>query len=187
MNKFETDFLTAQNLKPWVWLRHIDDIFFVWTHGEEKRHDFLSCLNVFHPNLKFTYEYSTYRINFLDDIVKKEKDKFVTDLYCKATDCHQYLHYHFCHPDRMKKSSIYIQGLRIKRLCSDGHKLQKHLENIKYWFYDRCYPGGLVDERLQRVKGKSMVELLRPKGMDKKSVGVSFVVTYHPHLKNIVR
>ena len=59
MDKFETDFLTTQNLKPWVWLRYIDDIFFVWTHGEEKLHDFLSCLNEFHPNLKFTYEYST--------------------------------------------------------------------------------------------------------------------------------
>ena len=29
MDKFETDFLTAQNLKPWVWLRCIDDIFLV--------------------------------------------------------------------------------------------------------------------------------------------------------------
>ena len=29
MDKFEADFLTTQNLKPWVWLRYIDDIFFV--------------------------------------------------------------------------------------------------------------------------------------------------------------
>ena len=50
---------------------------------------------------------------------------------------------------------------------------------------DRGYPGGSVDEHLQSVKRKSRAELLRPKGMDKKSVGVAFVVTYHPHLKNI--
>ena len=121
-------------MKPWVWLRYIDDIFFVWTHGEEKLHDFLSCLNGFHHNLKFTYEYSTEQINFSDVIVKKRKDEFVTDLYCKATDCHQYLHYDSCHPDHMKKSSIYSQGLRIKRLCSDDPKLQKHLENLKTGF-----------------------------------------------------
>ena len=119
------------NLKPWVWLRYIDDMFFVWTHGEDKLHDFLSRLNEFHPNLKFTHEYSTEQINFLDVIVKKEKDEFVTDLYCKATDCHQYLHYDSCHPDHMTKSSIYSQGLRIKRLCSDDHKLQNHLQNLK--------------------------------------------------------
>ena len=46
----------------------------------------------------------------------------------------------------MKKSSIYCQGLRIKCLCSDNHKLQKHLENRKNWFCERGYPGGLVDE-----------------------------------------
>ena len=39
--------------------------------------------------------------------------------------------------------------------------------------------------QLQRVKGKSREERSRPKGIDNKSVGVPFVVTYHPHLKNI--
>ena len=130
MDKFETGFLTTQNLKPWVWLRYIDDIFYVWTHGEEKLYDFLSCLNESHPNLKFTYEYSIERINFLDVIVKNERDEFVTDLYYKATDWHQYLHYDSCHPDHMKKLSVYSQGLRIKCLCSDGHKLQKHLKKL---------------------------------------------------------
>ena len=91
MDKLETDFLTKQNLKAWFWLRYIDDIFFVWAHGEVKLHGFLSCLNEFHPNLKFTHKNSTEQINLLDVIVGKKKDEFVTDLYCKATDCHQYL------------------------------------------------------------------------------------------------
>ena len=91
MDKLGTDFLTKKNLKAWFWLRYIDDIFFVWTHGEVKLHGFLSSLNEFHPNLKFTHENSTEQINLLDVIVEKKKDEFVTDLYCKATDCHQYL------------------------------------------------------------------------------------------------
>ena len=69
----------------------------------------------------------------------------MTDLYCKGTDCHQYLHYDSCHPGQMKKSSIYSQGLQIKRLGSGDHKLQKHLENHKNWFCERDYPGGLID------------------------------------------
>ena len=59
--------------------------------------------------------------------MKKEKEKFMTDLYHKATDCHQYLQYASCHPDHMKKLSIYSQGLSIKRLRFDNQKLQKHL------------------------------------------------------------
>ena len=35
MDKVEAEFLDKQILKPWVWLRYIDGIFFVWTHGEE--------------------------------------------------------------------------------------------------------------------------------------------------------
>ena len=123
MDKLKTEFLTTENLKPWLWLRYIDDIFFVWTNEEEKLHDFLTFLNDFHTNLKFTYEHSTERINFLDVNLKKETDELVKDLYCKATDCHQYLHCDSCHPDHIKKSSVYSQELQIKRLCSDGHKL----------------------------------------------------------------
>ena len=148
IDKFKTDFLTTQKTKPWVRIRYIGDIFFAWTHGEEKLSLFLSCLDEFHPNLKFTYECSTERINLLDVIGKKEKDEFVTDLYCKATDCHQYLHYDSCHPDHMKKLSIYSQGFQIKCLCSDVHKLQKHLENLKNWFCESGYPGGFIDEQM---------------------------------------
>ena len=35
MNQLETKFLENQNLKPFLWFRYIDDIFFTWTHGEE--------------------------------------------------------------------------------------------------------------------------------------------------------
>ena len=52
-------------------------------------------------------------------------------------------------------------------------------------FCERGYSGGLIDEQLQRVKRKSREELLRPNSMDNKSVGVPFVVTFHPHLTNI--
>ena len=158
MDKFETEFLATQVFKPRVWLRYI---FFVWTHGEEKLHDFFNGLNEFNPSLKFTYEYSTQRISFLDVIVSKEGNECVTDLHCKATDCHQYLHYDSCHPDHMKKSSVSSQGLRIKRLCSDSERLQQHLSSLKGWFCERGYPEDDVDEQLQRVKSRDREELLK--------------------------
>ena len=48
----------------------------------------------------------------------------------------------------MKKLSIYSQGFQIKCLCSDVHKLQKHLENLKNWFCESGYPGGFIDEQM---------------------------------------
>ena len=35
MDEVETEFLQTQRFKPLVWLRYTDDIFFIWTHGEE--------------------------------------------------------------------------------------------------------------------------------------------------------
>ena len=66
MDKVETDFLESQKLKPMVWFRYIDDIFFVWTHGEQELQRFLQELNKTHPNLKFTHESSKEKISFLD-------------------------------------------------------------------------------------------------------------------------
>ena len=39
--KVETDFLESQKLKQMVWFPYIDDIFFVWTHGELELQRFL--------------------------------------------------------------------------------------------------------------------------------------------------
>ena len=58
MDEVETEFLKSQELQPFLWLRYTDDIFFIWTHGEEMLTLFLMMhtqfLN-FHSNLKFTY------------------------------------------------------------------------------------------------------------------------------------
>ena len=31
IDKTETDFLKTQELQPFIWLRYIEDIFFIWT------------------------------------------------------------------------------------------------------------------------------------------------------------
>ena len=66
MDEEETEFLKSQELQPFLWFRYIDDIIFIWTHGEEKHTQFLNELNNFHSNLKFTYETSSCTVNFLD-------------------------------------------------------------------------------------------------------------------------
>ena len=66
IDEIETSFLKTQEFQPVNWLRHIDDIFFIRTHGEEQLKLFLKYLNEFHPNLKFMYEASQNSVNFLD-------------------------------------------------------------------------------------------------------------------------
>ena len=89
MDRVETLFLEKEALETLV---YIDDMFFVWTHGEDKLDRFLEHLNSFYPNLKFTSECFRVEINFLDVTVTLNNKHFVLDLYCKSTDSHQYLH-----------------------------------------------------------------------------------------------
>ena len=39
--------------KPHLWPRYTDDIFMVWTYGEEKLDDFIKYLNNIHPTINF--------------------------------------------------------------------------------------------------------------------------------------
>ena len=105
MDYIETEFLKSQEIKPWLWERFIDDIFFIWTDTEENIDKFFEDLNKFHPNLKFTYEKSREKINFLHIVIKFKEDKIITDLFCKPTDGHQYLHYDSSHAEHIKRSS----------------------------------------------------------------------------------
>ena len=41
MGYLENELLDKSPLKPLVWKRYIDDIFFLWTHGVNKLNDFL--------------------------------------------------------------------------------------------------------------------------------------------------
>ena len=66
MADLEGKILNAFDEKPMIWWRYIDDIFFIWEHGEESMEKFLNKLNTFHPTIKFTAEYSKEAINFLD-------------------------------------------------------------------------------------------------------------------------
>ena len=66
MDRIENKFLDSEIVKPWLWLRHIDDIFFIWTECEDKLEGFLNRLINFHPNLRFTHQKSKFSDNFLD-------------------------------------------------------------------------------------------------------------------------
>ena len=58
MGKFEQQAIDNFLVKPFIWWRFMDDIFMIWTHGEEHLKSFIGFLNSIHPSIKFTHEYS---------------------------------------------------------------------------------------------------------------------------------
>ena len=58
MADFEESTLSNLEYAPWIWWRYIDDVFFIWEHGEEKLDAFMTYLNSVHPTIKFTEKHS---------------------------------------------------------------------------------------------------------------------------------
>ena len=152
MDQVESKFLQTQKFQPLVWFRYIDDIFFIWTHGEKSLKKFMMEFNNFNPNIKFTYEFSEASINFLDLNVKFSSGKLQTSLYVKPTDCHQYLHFQSSHPKHTKKSIVYSQTLRVSRACSQEEDYKKYCNQMKSWFLKRSYPEHLIVTETKKVK-----------------------------------
>ena len=84
-------------------------------------------------------------------VIKIKEGRIITDLYCKPTDGHQYLHYDSCHADHIKRSIIFSQTLRLKSICSEKNGLNVHVEDLKTCFRKRGYPDYLIKEQLEKA------------------------------------
>ena len=97
MEFIETEFLKTQSKKLWVWKRFIGDVFFIWTDSEKSLEKCSKELNCFHPNIKFTFEKSKMKVNFLEVITEIKNGRLSIDLCFKLVDSYQYLQYNSCH------------------------------------------------------------------------------------------
>ncbi|CAM2113023.1 unnamed protein product [Caretta caretta] len=69
MADLEQRFLSSRPLMPLLYLRSIDDIFIIWTHGKEALEEFHHDFNNFHPTINLSLDQSTQEIHFLDTTV----------------------------------------------------------------------------------------------------------------------
>lgn len=164
MARLEEAFLNTQNLKPLVWWRYIDDIFIIWTHGVSTFHHFIDNLNNFHPIIKFTTEFSTEGLPFLDTwVYLTEEGLLATRLFTKPTDAHLYLHYKSHHPKKQKDSIPLSQFLRLKRICTlEDDFIAAAREMFKH-FQARGYPDHIILKGRKRAMETDREVLLTTK------------------------
>ena len=141
MDFTETEFLKTQSIKHLVWKPFIDDVFFISTDSEGNLERFLKDLNGFHPSIKFTFEKSEMKVNFLDVVIKIKSGRLNTDLCSKLVDSYQYLHYNSCQE----------KTLRSRKICSERKDLKSLIEDLKGWFLRKCYLQRVAKEKVDRA------------------------------------
>ena len=172
-------------LKPRIWWRYIDDIFFLWEHGEDSSKQFIETLNACHPTIKFTVEWSKEEINFLDVNVRLRNRQLETDLHIKPTDTHQFLDSTSCHPYHCKKSIPYSQALRYNRICSDNKKFDQRCNNLEKWLMERGYSERMVRTQILKARGESRDSLLERGNTKTSDSKLTFNITYYPAFQNV--
>ena len=122
--------------------------------------EFLDYVNSYHELIKYTWGWSYEKLSYLDVMVMVQGNKISTDVYCKPTDTHQYLHYGSCHPRHVKKGIPYGQALRVKRICSTEESYRDRLRDLRSNFIKRGLKENLVDSEFERARAKTRDSLL---------------------------
>ncbi len=187
MGKLEQELISSFPLKPHIWYRFIDDIFFIWTHSEEDLTNFVHHANNMHPTIKFTHEYSKSSVSFLDVNVKMTSvnNSITTDLHCKPTDKHLYLQPSSCHPRHITRNIPYSLALRLRRICANDSDLDLRTHELTDQLIRRGYNKDTVTQQISKAKSVPRQDTLRISEKNTKSDRVPLVVTYHPNLPDL--
>ena len=149
MDAVESLVLSDDRLQPDMYLRYIDDILGIWTHGPKALDEYFEFLNSFHPALKFSLERSDKstgnQIPFLDTLLTVHTSgNFTTELYIKPMAAPIILHFKSAHPMQTKRSVIHSQTLRALRLGSTTDTRNRGVQKIKDLFMANGYPQQLI-------------------------------------------
>ena len=157
MAKFENDALEKCPLKPHTYLRYLDDIFIIWTHGIKAFGEFLKIFNTHQLPIKFKAEINSHSVDFLDTTIFRgdSLNPLKTKVYFKPTDTHQLLHKTSYHPKHTFKGLIKSQLHRFRKICTDRSDFEDAWSVLYQSLRKRNYP----KRWLRKVKEQATHEI----------------------------
>ena len=174
---------SPNHLIPLLWKRFIDDIFLIWTHGEESFLSFIQYLNSFHQTIKFKVTHSTRSVDFLDTIIYiTPQNTLQSTLYIKPTDHMPLLHQTSHHPNACKKGLIYSQMLRYRRIITDDKEFEQKAQNLRVALIGRGYKDKDILPHIKKASTFTQSQLLATTPPSNNSRTLPFVIPYNPDL-----
>ena len=121
----------------------------------------MSWLNSLLPGVvKFKFEYSLQKVEFLDLEIVIKDGKLETNLFIKPTNKQLYLDFQSNHPQPCKESIPYSQALRVVERCVTPNNRDCHLSNLKEKLEERNYPPELIDKQFKKAKKRDRKSLI---------------------------
>ena len=144
-----------------LWKRYRDDVLMLFKGSVKECKELVDWLNSLMPGVvKFKYEFSQSRIEFLDLQIFIQDGQLKTSLFIKPGNLQLYLDFFSNHPLPCKEAIIYSQALRIIERCSLPRDVESNLENLREKLEARNYPEELINKKFAEAKKKERKQLI---------------------------
>eukprot|EP00061_Rhincodon_typus_P011565 g36676.t1 len=177
MHKFEQDLFSGQDFRPTLYTRYINDIFFLWIHGEES-------LKRLYSNIILAMDNSSESVSFLDTCISIKDGHFSISLYCKCMDNLTMLYFSSFYPKQVKEAITDGKALCIHRIYSDQEKHDGYLKILKDALIRTEYDAQLIDRQIRHAIVKNHNDLLGRQTQDT-NCRIPLVVQYFPGAESL--
>ena len=152
MHILETSFMTTLQFTPALYLRYIDDILGIWTHGIDRLNHYFNCINAYNPSISFTMDstFQTGQLPFLDTLITLHPSgTYTTELYFKPMTAPIILHFSSAHPMSTKRAVLSAEIKRAIRVSSGKETRERSIHYVKSLFQQNGYPDTLLDKLIR--------------------------------------
>ena len=144
MANWEEEVFRQCHIKPFHYLRFLDDIWGIWTGSRSEFQQFLDTLNSHDTSIQLKAEIHENSIDFLDTTVYKGPDfqnthKLDIKVFFKQTDTHALLHRTSFHPQHTFRGIVKSQILRFKKICTRQETFMEAVHILFKALYERGY------------------------------------------------
>ena len=153
MEKLENDVLSDENVpKPILWRRYVDDTFCLWDQSDDDLNLFLSKLNNYHKDIKFTVEKECNKsLPFLDVMCKRNVSNIETSVYRKPTSTFRLLDANSNHSWAQREGVIKTLTNRALNVCSSEDSKKEELNLLRKIFKSNGYSPYTIKKAMNSV------------------------------------
>jgi hypothetical protein len=152
----------------------------LWSDNIDKLMIFHKLLNELNADIEFTMEVNDSKSLFLDVVIIKEDNRLSTDVYCKSTDTHRYLHFGSCHPHHT--DIPYHLARCIYAIVSDINTCTKDMFNVTQILPTKKqgYDNKIIQNRIEKANTYDPSQFLTTKGQNEEN-NIDLIPFVHKH------
>jgi predicted GIY-YIG superfamily endonuclease len=139
--------------KPILYVKYVDDCLCVYDNTKIDSKLLLTHLNTIDNNVKFTLEEEKdTKLPFLDILITREHNKFITKVYRKPTDKGAKLNYNSNHSYATKATVVRADLIRAYEYCTENSDLEKELSTVYQNLFKNNYTKSFINRVHRKVK-----------------------------------